>query len=102
MFPVDTTVLETYVVKSVTGFSGFVDVSEDSSDDVSEEVPDAVVLSVEDSVAEALSVADELSADCELQAVTAHIDNASSKAVNDFIFFIDRYPFTDIFKAVTA
>ena len=102
MFPVDTTVLETYVVKSVTGFSGFVDVSEDSFDDVSKEAPDAVVLSVEDSVAEALSIADELSADCELQAVTAHIDNASSKAVNDFIFFIDRYPFTDIFKALTA
>ena len=52
---------DTYVVKSVTGFSGFDDVSEDSSVDASEEVSDVAVLSEDDSVAEVLSVTDELS-----------------------------------------
>lgn len=95
MLPVDTTVLETYVVKSVTGFSGFDDVSDEFSADASEEVSEAVVLSAaseasEDAVLSADELFDELSVGCELQAVTAHIDNARSSVVIDFAFFIDR------------
>ena len=76
------TVFDTYVVKSVTGFSGFDDVSEEFSADASEEVSEEVVLSADE-------LSDTLSVGCDVQAVTAHIDNASSSAVSDLIFFID-------------
>ncbi len=53
--------LETYVVKSVTGFSGFDDVSEEFSADASEEVSEAVVLSAASEASEdAVLSADEL------------------------------------------
>jgi len=82
----------------VTGFSGFDDVSEEFSADASEEVSEAVVLSAaseaseasEDAVLSADELFDALSVGCEPQAVTAHIDNARSSAVIDFVFFIDR------------